>query len=161
MKEKAKNDLRLDAVVKGWALLPEHVRVTVFEVVGFYASGGYRGTFETPAGADWSDVEMVLTGTEAVRITVGSVSRTYTFAMLGLASRKDASKPTREWRMLRTYAENPEPDAYYRLPYRRNLKMEISLFRKWLKRFFGIAGDPLRPFKTGLWRPRFRIRAEW
>jgi hypothetical protein len=63
--------------------------------------------------------------------------------------------------MLQTYAENPEPDAYYRLPSRDYLKVEISKFRRWLQTFFGIPGDPLKPFKTGLWLPKFKVRAEY
>jgi hypothetical protein len=62
--------------------------------------------------------------------------------------------------MLRTYAENPEPDAYYKLPYRRSLKVEISKFRRWLQAFFGIPGDPLRPFQSDKWLPRFKIRVD-
>jgi hypothetical protein len=63
--------------------------------------------------------------------------------------------------MLRKYAENPEPDAYYKLPDRDGLKVDISKFRRWLQGFFGIPGDPLRPFKPARWLPRFKIRADY
>jgi hypothetical protein len=141
--------------------VPAHVRKTLVEVVSHYGPPTAEKRFPTPAGAKWSDVEIVLISEDEAEIKVGTVCQRYTYAAVGLADKRDGKRPLREWRMLRTYAENPEPDAYYNLPKRANLKLDISLFRQWLQRFFGIPGDPLKPFKTTLWLPRFKIRAEF
>jgi hypothetical protein len=109
----------------------------------------------------WADVEIVLLSPEEAKFRVATVSHRYTYRTLGLVSRRPANKPSAEWRMLQTYAENPEPDAYYKLPFRGSLKVETSKFRRWLQRFFGLPGDPLQPFETKKWLPRFKIRADY
>jgi hypothetical protein len=152
-------DASLEVILRRWPHLPEHVRKTLVELVGHYGPQAEMERFPTPMGAKWEDVEIVLLDDENVRITVGRISRTYTFSGLGLASQKHRHRPRTEWRMLKTYAENPAPDAYRRLPYRKNLKIDIARFRKWLLAFFGIPGDPLLPFATAKWMPRFKIRA--
>jgi hypothetical protein len=152
----------IELILRGWPHLPEHVRKTLLEIVSHYESPAALERFPTPAGAAWTDVEIVLISPDEAEIRVGSVCQRYTFAAAGLADKRNPKRPRREWRKLRTYAENTEdPDAYYKLPKRASLKADISLFRLWLQRFFGIAGDPLKPFKTGLWRPRFKIRVDY
>lgn len=165
MKKRVKKlggDEELAVVVKYWRVLPRRVRAAVLDVVRAFATVEMDVRFRTPRGAGWKDVEIVLLAPERdrVRITVKGRTGTFTYAQVGLADRRRPTVPRAEWRMLRTYAENPDPDAYYRLPKRPTLKMEISRFRAWLKRFFGIAGDPLLPFKPARWLPRFRIRVE-
>jgi hypothetical protein len=154
---KAASSTELELLNSAWPRLPKHVRNTISGLVQLYGARKSGVRFETPAGASWADVSIELIRAGTVRIAVKGVSRVYTFAELKLTDKRSPKKPNAVWRMLRTYAENPEPDAYYRLPYRRNLKVDISRFRTWLQGFFGIAGDPLKPFKTGLWRPRFKI----
>jgi hypothetical protein len=154
-------DSEIEAVLSRWPHLPRHVRKTVVELVSHYGPPPTEAHFPTPEGASWSDVEFVMLSPSAVRITVGSVSQRYTFASLGLNDRRQPHLPRSEWRMLRTYAEHTEPDAYFRLPQRKNLKVDISRFRSWLKSFFGLPGDPLRPFQPSRWLPRFRIRADY
>lgn len=150
----------LDIVLRHWPHVPAHARRTIVELVSVYKPRGSERQFPTPADATWVDVEIVLLSSSEARITVGAVSKSYTFSALGLADNRRLDRSRLEWRMLRTYAENPEPDAYYKLPYRRNLKVEISKFRRWLQGFFCIPGDPLRPFESDKWLPRFKIRAE-
>lgn len=152
----------LETIVRHWPHLPAHVRQTLVELVSNYAPRPLHGPrFPTPALKTWSDVEIVLLSPDEARITVGTVTQCYTFSALGLTDLRHPQRPRVEWRMLRTYAENPEPDAYYKLPYRDSLKVEISKFRRWLQGFFGIPGDPLRPFKPARWLPRFKIRADY
>lgn len=153
-------DSELETIVRHWPHLPDHVRHTLVELVVHYGPGTGRKHFPTPPGAQWQDVEIVLLDSNDVRITVKDMSQTYTMAGLGLTDGRSRKRPREEWRMLVTYAEHPEPDAYYRLPERDNLKVHIFRFRKWLQGFFGIPGDPLKPFGSELWRPRFRIRVE-
>jgi len=165
MKKRASNverDEDLAVVVRYWGVLPRRVRAAVMDVVRAFATIETDVCFRTPKGAAWKDVEIVLLAPERdrVRISVKGRTGTFTYAQIGLADRRRPTVPRAEWRMLRTYAENPEPDAYDRLPRRPTLKMEISRFRAWLKEFFGIAGDPLLPFKPMRWLPRFRIRVE-
>jgi len=117
--------------------------------------------FPTPAGAAWNEVEIVVLSQREAEIKVRDVVQHYSFASIGLASSRNSKRPRAEWRMLVTYAENPEPDAYFKLPKRDNLKVDISKFRRWLQGFFGIPGDPLRPFKPARWLPRFKIRADY
>jgi hypothetical protein len=147
----------LQTIQEHWPFLPQHLRESILEVVQHYR--GDKPCFPTPVGATWESVEILLVDRDRVKVTVGSVSRRYTFESLGLADRRRKNHPRAEWRMLKTYAENPQPDAYYKLPKRKNLK--ISQFRRWLKAFFGIPGDPLRPFRTGLWLPKFRINVDY
>ena len=149
-------DNELEAIIRRWPYLPEHVRRTLGELVQNYGPKTSAIRFPTPPGADWSDVELMLDGSD-VRITVGTVSQTYTYAGLGLSDKRNPKRPRVEWRMLCTYAENTEPDAYYRLPKRDNLKIDIFRFRRWLQQFFGIPGDPLKPFSSARWLPRFKI----
>jgi hypothetical protein len=153
-------DDEIEPILRRWPYVPEHVKKTIVEVVSNYGPPTAKQHFPTPAGAKWSDVEIVLTSETEAEFKIGAVCQRYTFAAVGLADKRDGKRPLREWRMLRTYAENPEPDAYYKLPKRGNLKADISLFRQWLKRFFGIPGDPLKPFKSALWLPRFKIRVD-
>jgi len=94
-------------------------------------------------------------------IKIGTVVRSYTYAALGLVDQRSGKRSRGEWRMLRKYAKNPQPDAYYKFPFRKNLKIEISRFRRWLQRLFAIPGDPLRPFKSANWLPRSKIRADY
>src|SRR5689334_8783747 len=155
------SDDELASITRRWPYVPEHVRKLMAEAVSHYGPAVGEKCFPTPAGATWADVEIVVVSPDEAEIRVGNVCRRYSFADAGLADKRDGKRPRREWRMLRTYAENPEPDAYFRLPKRSNLKKDISLFRLWLQGFFGIPGDPLKPFKTGLWLPRFKIRADY
>lgn len=158
-KKNASNDANLEILLRRWPHLPEYVKKTLVDLVGQYGPAVTMERFPTPLGAKWEDVEIVLIDEETARISVGRVSHTFTFSGLGLASRRHKHIPRTEWRMLKTYAENPDPDAYNRLPFRKNLKIDIARFRKWLKAFFGIPGDPLLPFTTAKWMPRFKIRA--
>jgi hypothetical protein len=151
----------LETVMRRWPHLPEHIRKALVELVSHYGPPPVNGRFPTPPGADWRHVQIVLLSPTEAHISVGSVAQRYTFTALGLADRRTRKRPRGEWRMLQTYAENPEPDAYYKLPSRDYLKVEISKFRRWLQTFFGIPGDPLKPFKTGLWLPKFKVRAEY
>lgn len=154
-------DSDLEIFLRRWPHLPEHVRKTLIELVLHYGPPTEAVCFPTPIGADWPDVEIILLSPKQAKITVGSMVKQYTFSGIGLADKRRPDRPRTEWRMLRTYAENPEPDAYYRLPYREGLKVDISKFRRWLQGFFGIPGDPLKPFKSALWLPRFKVRADY
>jgi hypothetical protein len=151
----------LEIVCRYWPHLPEYVRQTMVELVQHYGPPPAKGKFPTPPGATWRHVEIVLLSPEVAQISVGSVTQRYTFAAMGLADRRSGKGTRSEGRMLHTYAEHPEPDAYRKLPYRKNLKIEISKFRRWLQTFFGIGGDPLQPWESGHWLPRFKIRAEY
>lgn len=154
-------DEDIEIILRHWPHVPGYVRRTMVEMVSQYKPEAVAERFPTPAGAKWEDVEIVLLSPEEVKISVGCVTQNFSVASIGLADIRNAKKPRAEWRMLRTYAENPEPDAYYKLPARRSLKTEISRFRNWLKGFFGIAGDPLKPFKQARWLPKFKIRADY
>jgi hypothetical protein len=152
---------RLEIIIRHWPHLPDYVQRAMTEQAQHYGPARVAARFPTPAGATWKDVEIVLQSPSEAQITVGNVTRSYTFSALGLADGRSPKRPRIEWRMLRTYAENPESDAYYKLPYRDSLKVEISMFRRWLKAFFGLPGDPLRPFEPSRWLPRFKVRAEY
>jgi len=151
----------IEMILRRWPHVPEHVRKTVVELFSHYGPPAAEVSFPTPAGATWGDIEIVLISPKIAEIKVGSVVRRYTYAAIGLADQRSGKRSRGEWRMLRRYAKNTEPDAYYRLPFRRNLKIEISRFRQWLQRFFGIPGDPLRPFRAARWLPRFKIKADY
>jgi hypothetical protein len=151
----------IETILSRWPYMPEHVRKALVEVASHYGPPLAAKHFPTPPGASWTDVEILLISPDEAEIKIGTVCQRYTFADAGLVDKRDSKSPRREWRMLRTYAENPEPDAYYKLPKRGNLKADISSFRRWLQKFFGIPGDPLKSFKSALWLPRFKIRADY
>jgi len=152
---------QLQAISYRWQFLPENLQTALVEIVSNYGPKSLLGRFPTPSRARWSDVEIVLTHHDRARIIVAGVSKEYTFADLGLEDKRRPGFARSEWRMLKTYAENPQPDAYYKLPHRKNLKIEISRFRHWLQGFFGIPGDPLKPFKSDLWLPKFKIGVDY
>jgi hypothetical protein len=154
-------DGHLETVLRHWPHLPEHVKRSLSELTSHYGPAPTEVRFPTPAGASWNEVEIVVLSQREAQIKVRDVVQCYGFAALGLASSRNSKRPRAEWRMLVTYAENPEPDAYYKLPKRDNLKVDISRFRRWLQAFFGIPGDPLKPFKPARWLPRFKIRADY
>lgn len=151
----------LEVIARHWQYVPEQMKANFVAMISYFKPEANGACFPTPPGTDWGDVEIVLLSPEEARFTVGTVSHCYTYRALGLVSRRPANKPSAEWRMLRTYADNPEPDAYYRLPFRGSLKVETSKFRRWLQGFFGLPGDPLQPFETKKWLPRFKIRADY
>lgn len=152
---------QLEIIGRSWPFVPEHVRPMFVELISNYGPKPQAGRFPIPSRAKWSDVEILLTDHDRARITVAGVSKDYTLAGLGPEDKRRPGHPRREWRMLKTYAENPQPDAYHKLPHRKNLKLEISRFRRWLKEFFGIPGDPLKPFKSDLWLPKFKIGVDY
>ena len=154
-------DNEIEAVLRHWPYLPDYVRRTFVEISSHYGPPAVTTRFPTPPGITWGDIEIVLLSPEEAKIIAGDVTQCYTFAALGLADLRRPDCPRTEWRMLQTYAENPEPDAYFKLPKRNSLKLEISKFRRWLQCFFGLADDPLRPFKPALWLPRFKVRADY
>jgi hypothetical protein len=137
----------LEIVIRHWPHAPAHIKRVCVELLSNCRpeSNGIR--FPTPPGTTCGDIEIVLLSAEEARITVGVVSHCYTFRELGLAGRRQKNKPSAEWRVLRTYAENPEPDAYCKLPFRRSLKVEVSKFRRWLQGFFGLPDDPLQAIR--------------
>jgi hypothetical protein len=151
-------DNELKILCRRWPHLPDYVRRALLDLVSKYGPAAISIRFPTPANAKWTDVEIILTSSHDAKMTVGDVTQYYSFTELGLADKRSPKRPRIEWQMLRTYAENPQADAYYRLPFRKNLKVDISKFRKWLQAFFGIPGDPLTPFATGKWMPRFKVR---
>jgi len=160
-KSKRLGDDGLETIVRHWPYFPDHARRTLIDLAERYCPTPGKYAFPTPAGSDWTDVTiLLLTGNEA-QITVGDTTRIYTFEQMGLQTERRPNRTKNEGKMLRVYAENPEAGSYFRLPFRENLKVHISEFRKWLQGFFGIAGDPLKPFKTAQWMPRFKIRAKY
>jgi hypothetical protein len=117
-------------------------------------------SFPSPPDAEWPEVEIVLVKPMQIRVTVRGVTRLYNHAEAGLASQRHPNRAKVEWRKLQIYAWHAgDKGAYYKLPKYAALRHDIAKFRKWLKSFFGIAGDPLQPFSS-LWLPKFKIRAE-
>lgn len=152
---------RLQVLLYHWQFLSENVQAALVELVSKHGPTPRTKGFPTPPLAKWSDVEILLMDHDRVRIMVAGISKDFTIAALGLEDKRRPGRPRREWRMLKIYAENPQPDAYYKLPRRKGLKADISRFRHWLKSFFGIPGDPLKPFKSDLWLPKFKIGVDY
>lgn len=150
-----------EVLVRHWPYIPAHARKTMLDLARSYGPARGEKAFPTPVGADWPDVAIVLVNENEARISVGEITRTVSFAEMGLQEERGARTTKNVGKMLRTYAENPEPGSYFRLPFRKNLKMHIARFRVWLQGYFGIAGDPLESFESAQWLPRFKIRAEY
>lgn len=157
----AASDAALKAIIRHWPHIPEYARLAMRDSACNYGPKRRENCFPTPKGADWPDVEIVLIKKNEARITIGAITRTYTFEQMGLANERHSDRAKNEGMMLRTYAEHPETGSYSKLPYRKNLKNHISKFRTWLQGFFGIPGDPLHPFEIAQWEPRFKIRAKY
>lgn len=155
------SDDDLKAVVRCWPDLPEHARRTMVDLARSYWAASAGSVFPTPAGAGWADVTIVLLTPNDAQITVGAITRVFSFEQMGLLNARRSRSVKSEGKMLRVYAENPEAGSYFRLPFRKNLKIYIAAFRKWLQEFFGIPGDPLKPFESAQWLPRFKISAKY
>jgi len=161
LKSKRERVDEFEVLARHWPHIPAHARRTLLDLARSYGPARGEKVFPTPVGADWPDVSIVLVNENEARISVGEITRTVRFAEMGLQNERRPFKTNGVGKMLRTYAENPEPGSYFRLPFRKNLKIHISIFRVWLQGYFGIAGDPLLPFESTQWLPRFKIRAAY
>jgi len=151
----------LNTVVRHWPDLPEHARRAIVDLARSYRAASAGSGFPTPAGASWADVTIVFLTPNDAQITVGKVTQVFSFEQMGLLNSRRSRSVKNEGKMLRVYAENPETGSYFRLPFRKNLKIYIATFRKWLQEFFGLPGDPLKPFESAQWSPRFTISAKY
>jgi hypothetical protein len=155
------HDELLEIILRHWPHMPEYARIAMSDSAKSYGPSSKNNGFPTPKDCEWTDVEIVLIDEKTACITIWEITRTYTFEELGLISERRPYGLKNEGKMLKTYAENTDPEAYSRLPYRPNLKVHISKFRTWLQGFFGIPGDPLHSFESKQWMPRFKIRADY
>ena len=113
--------------------------------------------FSIPLGARWADVRIRLKDGESVSIRVGDRTGVYNYTQMGMCNPK-TSRPTVQWQLLRTFAENhglltwKSPGADRKNPKRRE-RLSGDL-----RRFFGIKDDPfmLTHDKKG-WQARFDI----
>ncbi|QDU23751.1 hypothetical protein [Urbifossiella limnaea] len=119
-----------------------------------------RAAFPTPPAARWADVRIRFVDGDTVAVTVGAVSRTLTYAQLGMADGR-SGRATAQWALLRAFAagggtltwDSPTAD-------RRHQKRREKLAKD-LAAFFRLTGDPiaLTADRQG-WRTLFRVEPD-
>jgi len=116
--------------------------------------------FPTPPGACWSDVKIRFLDGHTVSVSVGGVSRRYTYEEMGLGT-ANARKPTVQWDLLRAFAAGRGQltwESHHAS--RHNQKRKERLAQR-LQAFFGIDSDPFE-YDDDLkgWRARFTIEPD-
>jgi hypothetical protein len=116
-------------------------------------------TFPTPPGTKWEDVTIKFTDGHTVSIRIGTERGVYTYAELGMSSRKNRM-PTVQWKLLQIFAahhgtltwKHPEADP--------KLQKRSEILAKTLRAFFGIGDAPIRVTAGRGLSTRFRIMPE-
>src|SRR5690348_14547122 len=98
-------DEDLTAVVRHWESIPGHARRTFADLARSYGAATIERVFPTPKDTKWEDVSIVLVREDVAQITVGEITRTYSFEEMKLTNaRRRSGVATNEGRMLRVYA---------------------------------------------------------
>ena len=113
--------------------------------------------FPTPPDATWDDVCICFKDGHTVSIKVKPKKGVYTYTDMGMADGRNR-KPTRQWELLRTFAEKGGIlDWSSKKADRRNQKRREILAAN-LRDFFRIEGDPFRLTRDRKgWQTRFLI----
>lgn len=114
--------------------------------------------FPTPAGARWEEVNIRFLNGHDVEVRVRDVVRTLDHVRFGLSSSRNGL-PTEQWKLLEAFGEERGRLTWESShAHRKNAKRK-ELLAKALREFFGIEGDPFRPFQKG-WAARFSVSIE-
>jgi hypothetical protein len=110
----------------------------------------------------WAEISITFIGTESVRVRVRGKSETFTFDAMGFKHRTGhIAKPNKCWETFKCLAIVSTFDKTWNdFTHTRDLKKGISRLRNHLRRFFGIAADPIA-FRKGVgYQVAFNLTAE-
>lgn len=119
------------------------------------------GTFPTPPGTTWEDVEVVVEDLRLV-VRVGNVARAFGFAEAGFEDRRKGNVPDEVWELLRLLARlGGTLGTGDRLTTKTaELKQRVSVLRGRLRALLGLDADPFHPAGRGrAYRARFAVRS--
>lgn len=106
-----------------------------------------RPRFPTPVGATWADVRMKFKDPHTITISIGGVTKTYTYAEMGMADGR-TPRPNEQWELLRQCAlEGGQLTWTGVSPSRKNQKRRERLGEH-LRAFTGIESDPFEYVKA-------------
>jgi hypothetical protein len=118
--------------------------------------------FTSMDGLTWAEITITFIGTESVRIRARGRNETFTFEAMGFKRRTThMAKPNECWKTFLHLAIVSTFDKTWNdIPRTHDLKKRISRLRDQLKRFFGIADDPIAFKKCAGYQPAFNLMAE-
>jgi len=114
--------------------------------------------FPTPPGTTWEQVSiLILAEGDGAQISAGGIAEPVTPAEMGMAYARNPARYTKDWNLLLMLAKcgRVEPrDAEARVI----TSKQVERLRKKLQRFFGIEGDPFKPYRQVRgYEPRFSL----
>lgn len=116
--------------------------------------------FNTPSGAQWSDLEIRFIYGDKVSVKVKSETGVFNCAEMGMASKKNG-EPTEQWNLLREFAKGHGRFDWDSLAANRTIQKRKQNLAKDLCAFFKIIGDPFIYVKDIKgWEARFHIEPE-
>lgn len=157
----------------GWQAPPELLALADEEAAAANAATASRDELETDAtppaaafndmdGLTWNEITITFTETEAVRVRARGKKETFTFDAMGFKHRTShMAKPNECWETFRCLAiVNTSDKTWNDVTCTDNLKKRISRLRRQLKRFFGIAGNPIAFRESVGYQPAFNLTIE-
>ena len=113
--------------------------------------------FDQLEGVTWSAIEIRFADGETVSIGVGDQRKRFLFSDMGMVNKR-TKKPTKQWELLRTFAEARGTLRWADRGASRSNQKQKELLNACLKEFFGISSDPIQltPEKDG-WVTEFRL----
>jgi len=121
-------------------------------------------------GANWEDISITFTSNDQVRIKTPQGEERYNYAQIGMASKKNTETKTRDWVLLRLFAENygamnsEDIDKYKNIfqgagkdPYKTFMN-QTKLLNKFLKNLFGINHSIYIGHYKKMWRDELNLK---
>lgn len=118
------------------------------------------GSLHFPVGVGWENVSMALIDNDSLRISMPGLTRTVTFAELGMVdARKRDPKPNAAWIQLLQLAVNEGQLSWGSAGASEAARARMKLLRKHLREAFGTERDPIVRYRSRRgWRTLFTIR---
>ena len=112
--------------------------------------------FPTPKGTAWEEIKIKLIDGDTVKISVGKIHKSYSYAQLGLMKVRSGKK-TILWKTLVDMAEQGYSD-WDTSGADKKVKKRISNLRNILRKVMGLTGDPFFRYNTEKrWQPKFEL----
>jgi hypothetical protein len=130
-------------------------------LIGHDTAAATANPFPAMDGLTWADITITFIGTESVRVRARGRNETFTFDAMGFRHRTShMAKPNECWKtFLRLAIVRTSNKTWSDFPRTPDLKKRISRLREQLRRFFGIAADPIA-YKKGEYQAAFNLTLE-
>ncbi len=114
--------------------------------------------FNTPPGTTWEQVKIVIMPDEdAAQVSAGGVTEPVVPDQMGLSHARNPSKFSKLWSLLVHLSKVERIDSRSNY-FDRTIPKSVERLRKKLREFFGIDGDPFKPYRQVKgYEPRFII----